>query len=172
MRFGFFLVKLRPFTTVYLGFCALQWQMYCVMVSSSKRSSNFLLKSGRNLFTKPGPELEGQCDVSEQKLHAAELLPPLTPLWLTPRPRSSDDSQWIKVGNHHCNSFNPAWRRWPLHHLRPLTLALLVLCLRSLRKTPWVNQDQMRHSGRKRKPQRGFLHKLSLVFIPTVIEPA
>lgn len=52
--------------------------MYCVIVSSSNRSSNFLLKSGRNLFTKPGPESTTYCKMSGKsftrhiKLHTSD----------------------------------------------------------------------------------------------------
>lgn len=65
---------------------------------------------------------------------------------LTPRACCSDDSQGVEEGDHCCDSFNPAWRGLPLHHICAL---ILTLNLRPLRETPGVYQDKMWHSVRE-----------------------
>lgn len=125
----------------YLGVCALQWQMYWVMVSSSNRSSNFLLKSGRNLFTKPGPGCRTRCEKEVATLRVPQRSSRTMFALLTQRSRCSNHSKWVEEGNDCQDSLHPAGRGRPLHHICPL--ALLVLDLGSLRKTPGIYQDKV-----------------------------
>lgn len=135
--------------------------MYCVMVSSSNRSSNFLLKSGRNLFTRPGPEeTDDRCEFSRTFKVAAA--PAAAAAVLTPRTRRSDDGQRVEEGNHWRHGLDPA--RWAglLDHFT--SLLRILLGLGPFREAPRVHQDEVTHS--ERHGRRDFRYQV--LFFPTV----